>query len=311
MSSTAASSAPGTPLRSVGEPVRVALMGSALWLDGCFPTAPTHGLQAARFEVASAAGEDEAEPVLARVRAFRPHVSVVLDPPSLPIQTLRALPGVTLGVLVGAAGSAQLEPAVNALDRVVSFQPALTGEQIGAAKIWRAIPPPISDALYGEVRPLHRAPRTMALGRSTEHRELMLMPAKHHHDLLQVIHGVSGEALVEILREYDVGVYVARESGGGFGHQVGVHLAAGHLLLSEQLSPAHGLERSIDYLQVESADGLVGMLDRLGRFPEMYERVRVRGRLKAEQYRASRLFARLTHDLLADVAAFGTQTSEA
>jgi hypothetical protein len=31
----------------------------------------------------------------------------------------------------------------------------------------------------------------------------------------------------------------------------------------------------------------------------------VRGRLKAEQFRASRLFARLIHDLHLDVAAFG------
>jgi hypothetical protein len=47
------------------------------------------------------------------------------------------------------------------------------------------------------------------------------------------------------------------------------------------------------------------VLDRLGRFPEMHARVRVRGRLKAEQYRASRLFGRLMHDLRRDVAAFG------
>jgi hypothetical protein len=37
----------------------------------------------------------------------------------------------------------------------------------------------------------------------------------------------------------------------------------------------------------------------------MHQRIRVRGRLKAEQYRSSRLFARVVHDLLADVSAFG------
>jgi hypothetical protein len=37
----------------------------------------------------------------------------------------------------------------------------------------------------------------------------------------------------------------------------------------------------------------------------MHQRVRVRGRLKAEQYRSSRVFARLVHDLVADVATFG------
>jgi hypothetical protein len=84
-----------------------------------------------------------------------------------------------------------------------------------------------------------------------------------------------------------------------------MHLASGQLLLAEALRPEHGLERNIDYLQVESPDGLKWVLDRLRRFPEMHQRIRVRGRLKAEQYRASRLFARLTHDLLADLTAFG------
>jgi hypothetical protein len=123
--------------------------------------------------------------------------------------------------------------------------------------------------------------------------------------VLQVIHGVSGVAMAQLLQECGVGIYVAPEPGGGFGHQVPLHLAAGHLLLCEQLRPAHGLERNIDYLQIDSAEGLVWVLDRLGRFPEMYRRICVRGRLKAEQYRASRIFARLVGDMLLDISAFG------
>jgi len=256
----------------------------------------------ARFETSGAV---DGERVPDAVNDFRPHVSMVFDPLSLPVEALRMLPGVTLGLLVANAPEGPATRAAEGLDRLVSFDPALTGAHLGARQIWRAIPPPVSDALYGEMRPLHRAPRAMSIGLSSEHREAMLMPAKHHHDLLQVIHGVHGEPLAELLAECDVGVYVAREPGGGFGHQVGTHLAAGHLLLSEPLSPAHGLERNIDYVQVDSPDGLVWLLDRLGRFPEMHRRIRVRGRLKAEQYRASRLFSRLAHDLLLDVAAFG------
>jgi hypothetical protein len=302
MSSPAVRSATVHPLRPAGGPLRVAFVGARVWIDGCCPSAPTHALTPARFETANSGG---IERTLAAVDAFRPHVSVIFDPPSVPVDALRALPGVTLGVLVAGAPAGPPAQALDGLDRLVCFDPALTGARSGAGEIWRAIPPPVSDLLYGEVRPLHRAPRAISLGRSSAHRELMLTPAKHHHDLLQAIHGVSGEPLGELLGEYDVGVYVACEPGGGFGHQVGVHLAAGQLLLSEELTPMHGLERNIDYLQVDSPDGLVWLLDRLGRFPEMHQRVRVRGRLKAEQYRASRLFARLTHDLLADVAAFG------
>jgi hypothetical protein len=66
------------------------------------------------------------------------------------------------------------------------------------------------------------------------------------------------------------------------------------------------LERDIDYLNFDSPEELVWAMDRLARFPEMHERVRVRGRMKAEGYRASWVFGRLLHDLELDVAAFGS-----
>jgi hypothetical protein len=188
---------------------------------------------------------------------------------------------------------------------VASFQPALTGERTGKRVLWRAIPPPINDSFFDDVRPLHGSPRVMSVGRSTPHREDMLLPAKHHYDLLQLLHGVSGDALREWLGEYDIGVYVPPTEHGGFGQQVGMHLAAGQLLLSERLAPAHGLELNIDYLAIRAPGDVVTALERVARFPEMHQRIRVRGRLKAEQYRSSRLFARVVHDLLADVSAFG------
>ncbi|MGN6373434.1 MAG: hypothetical protein ACTHM1_10685, partial [Solirubrobacteraceae bacterium] len=192
------------------------------------------------------------------------------------------------------------------VDRLVTFDPALTGTAVDGGEVWRAIPPAVNDALFADVRMLHRAPRAMSIGRSTEHREAMLMSAKHHHDLLQVCHGVSGAPLVELCHEYDVGVYVARQWGGAFGWQAAMHLACGHLLLSETLRPAHGLERNIDYLEVDSPERLLDKLDRLARFPEMSRSARVRGRRKAEYFRATRVFARVAHDLLRDVAAFGS-----
>jgi hypothetical protein len=287
--------------------LRLAFLGPPVWLESCCPPDRTSEYSARRLPILY--GSD-VERTLHAAERFAPHVSVVFDPVCLPAEGLHRLPGTTLGVLVGGADGTQLSRAVSALDRVLSFRPELTGVQIGSGWLWRAIPPPVGDALFGDVRPLHRRPRTMVIGRSTEYREHMLMPAKHHHDLLQVIHGVSGEALIELLRDYDVGVYVAPEHGGGFGVQVGMHLAAGQLLFAEGLDPAHGLERGIDYVHFNSPEELVWALERLARFPEMYQRLRVRGRMKAERYRASRLFHRIAHDLLADVAAFGSKRAQ-
>jgi hypothetical protein len=247
---------------------------------------------------------------LEQVQRSGADVTVIFDPPlvarTLPDGSLTALPGVTLGVLTAGIPADAASAQARAVDRLVTFDPALTGTAVDGAEVWRAIPPPVNDALFADVPALHRAPRVMSLGRSTEHREAMLMPAKHHHDLLQVCHGLSGAPLVDLCREYDVGVYVARQWGGAFGWQAAMHLAAGHLLLSETLRPAHGLERNIDYLEIDSPEGLVDKLDRLARFPEMSRSARVRGRRKAEYFRASSVFARVAHDLLRDVAAFGS-----
>lgn len=288
-------------LQPAAQALRVAMIGPGVWLDGCFPAGPRARLKPRRFAVP---GDRAADSVVEDLERFRPDVSIVLDPVSLPAAALEALPGTSLGVLVSGLPPEDRGD-VGRLDRLVAFTPALTGEAVGDGAVWRAIPPPVSDLLYGEPRRPRRAPRAMSIGASSDHRETVLLPAKHHYDVLQLIHGVSGEPLREVLAEYDVGIFVPPHAGGGFGHQVGVHLAAGQLLLSEPLAPAHGLERNIDYLQFDQPHVLTWLLERLSRFPEMHQSIRVRGRLKAEQYRASRIFARILNDLLLDVATFG------
>ncbi len=280
-------------------PPRVAFIGSPAWLEACAPPEATDELLPALIESGPGAA------VAAALADFAPSATVVLDPPNVDAELLRSIPGVSLGVLVGELPTGAEAAGLGTLDRLLSFRPALTGERIANTMVWRAIPPPVSDALYHDVRPLHGPPRVMTIGRATPHREAVLMPAKHHHDVLQLNHGVRGELLRELLSCYDVGIYVAPQRGGGYGQQVGMHLAAGQLLVSDALVPSHGLERDIDYLQIRLDADLVSVLDRLKRFPEMYQRIRVRGRLKAEQFRSSRVFARIVYDLLADVATFG------
>ncbi len=294
-------------------PRRVAYVGARVWLDASTPpaasqdaTADVHGRA---FALPGTVGSD-AEATLAGLRAFDPHVVVIFDPPALPGElqsalAARALECATVGILVSGLPGAEAGFDVRCCDRLVSFDTALTGEGIGGGRVWRAIPPPVSDAFFGDVRTLHGPSRAITIGRSTAHREAIIEPAKHHHDLMQVLHGVTGNVLVDLLSDYDVGVYVPPHGGPGFGVQVGMHLAAGQLLVATLLGPTHGLERDIDYLQVDSAEALARLLERLGRFPEMYFKIRVRGRMKAEHYRASRLFPRLAYDLLADLAAFG------
>ena len=91
-----------------------------------------------------------------------------------------------------------------------------------------------------------------------------------------------------------------------FENRVCLHLAAGHLVISEPLSPTHGLESGIDFLEFQSGDHLARILATLRRDATVWHTVRVRGRRKAEQFRASRVYPRMVTDLFADMRAFGS-----
>jgi len=82
-------------------------------------------------------------------------------------------------------------------------------------------------------------------------------------------------------------------------------------VISEPLSQLHGLEPGIDFLELRGSGMLGNTLEALSRFPRAFDRVRVRGRLKAELFRASRVYPRLVADLLRDLPARGTERAVA
>ena len=300
---TAPSGSARQELRSRAEKsIRLAIVGPQAWLAQCTP-ASVRGAHSIR--TFSVSGHSSGDGLAEGLASFDPHVTVLLDIASLSSELLERAPGTTLGVLVDGIPPGGMSSRLEAVDRLLSFDPQLTWEEIAGKELWRAIPPPVGDRLFSDGQRREGPPRALSIGVATPHREWMLLPAKHHHDLLEVIQGAHEDHVRALFAGHDIGVYIPPEPTGGFGAEIGQHLAAGRLLLCGELSPTHGLERGIDYLQVDTPDGLVWVLDRLARFPGMYRRIRIRGRMKAEQYRASRVFSRLIHDLRADVGAFG------
>jgi hypothetical protein len=176
---------------------------------------------------------------------------------------------------------------------------------------WRARPLPVDDALFADVRRSRRPPRALFLGRSTEHRERFLAGPKAELDVVHAAFGISGDDLARLLRAHDIAVNLHNEPYPSFENRVCLHLAAGQLVISEALSPTHGLEPDVDYLEVAEPDQLLAVLRAAVRFPHAYDRVRIRGRRKAEAFRASRVYPRLVDDLLLDLRVFGTDRAAA
>lgn len=299
-----------------GLPLRTAFVGQSTFFEACALGQPAGGLEPRFFEFRRGG---DADGLRAALEAFAPHVVAVFRPEILPAGVLADLGAARIGFLTepiprtrGAAhpdlqrrlGELRNVDPAN-VDRVVSFDPMIVDTAADILPVWRSLPLPVNDRYYRPVGDSLGRPRILFVGRSTEHREKMLTPVKHEFDVLHLAFGVHADRLETALDEHDVGINLHNEPYPSFENRVCLHLAAGHLVITEPLSPLHGLEPGIDVIEVGTPDGLQGTIERMHRFPGIFHRVRVRGRRKAELYRASRVWPRLLHDLLADLEAFG------
>lgn len=192
-------------------------------------------------------------------------------------------------------------------DRLMTFDPLSAGAAATVGPVWRAVPLPVDDRFFvPEPHEAAHPPRVAFVGWSTPHRERMLVDVKHHFDVLHVAGGLHGDALRDFLGRVDVAINLHNEPYPTFENRVSLHLAAGHLVLSEPLSPPHGLEPGIDFLQFETPGGLVELVASVRARDSDHRSVRLRGRRKAEAFRASAVWPRIAGDLLTDVRAFGT-----
>jgi hypothetical protein len=279
------------PVPPLDAPMRVAFLGSAATTSAHALHDPVAGALPRFVDVRPGA---DVRRVRAALADAAPHVVVALAPDTLPPGALDGLRAATLAVAPPGT------PAPEGYDRILRT-PGPGGD--GA---WRSRPLPVDDRLYAPVRPGRRPARAVCVGRSTEHREWVLTPSKHAHDVVHYAHGLVGAAFADVMAAADVGIALHAEPGGGFPSQALLHLAAGQLLISERLTPPAGLEPGIDFLPIDSREELMALLHQLQLRPDAYERVRIRGRLKADDHHASRVWPRIVRDLLHDLRVFGT-----
>jgi hypothetical protein len=294
----------------------VAFIGQRQYFTSCVP----HG---ALF-IDHRGGADPG-PMLRAVEQASPDVVVVFRPEIVPAGAFDDLDAVTLGfnteplprvVDPDDAHPDQVERLgelaqtdIGQFDRIITFDPlSAEAAHVAGIPVWRSLPLPVADELYvDEVAPMREPPRLLFLGYATEHRERWLVDSKHRFDLLHIAHGVHGGRLKQLFDRTDVAVNLHYDRYLSFENRICLHLAAGHLVLSEPLSPTHGLEPGLDYLEVSSPDVLTETIVSLREYPGIWDATRRRGRRKVEQFRASRMWPRILQDLERDLAAFGTQ----
>ena len=299
-------------------PPRVAYVGQSTFFEACVPSREHETFIEFRENV-------EPTPMRDALDRFAPDAVVVFRPETLPPGTLADVPAPIVGFLTEPVPRSldgtphpdlakrrrdlqRLDP--DNVDRIVSFDPNIVPVADEVFPVWRSLPIPVADRLFRDPKPLADPPNLVFIGRSTPHRERYLQPVKAKYDLLHVAFGAGVEDLERFLTEHEVTLNLHNEPYPSFENRVCLHLAAGHLVISEELSPKHGLEPGRDYVEVGSPEELMRALEDVERDRETAERIRICGRTKAEAYRASTTFDRLIEDLFRDVAAFGAPRRE-
>jgi hypothetical protein len=302
-------------------PLRLAFVGQSTFFEACALLPTVDPRVEPRFHEFRGGGDVDA--LLVALASFDPDVVIVFRPEIIPTGAFSTMRARTLGFLTeplprtgNGTGAAHedLERRLAELtkvdssnfDRIVAFDPLIAATADRVLPVWRAVPIPVSDRYYRAVAPPQPASPPLFVGRSTEHRERLLTPSKHRFDVLHLAFGVDAARLERLMDEHWLAINAHNEPYPSFENRVCLHLAAGHLVLSEPLSPDHGLEAGIDFLEFRGADHLERLLAALQRDATLWHAVRVRGRRKAEQFRASRVYPRLVADLLADVRTFGS-----
>jgi len=309
----------GYPLPEPGELLRLAIVGQSSYFLQCALEEPSDWASPAFFDFRSGA-DDHA--LLERVRAFDPHVVLVFRPELIPARAFHALRALTLGWLTEPLPrGTEADPHPDLVrrldylrgadptnfDRIVCFDPLVIPAASQILPVWRSVPLPVADSLYAEEITTDPAVRPLFIGRSTPHREWMLELSKHVRDVLHIGHGTSIEDLRELLRTTTIGLNLHNEPYPSFENRVPILMAAGRVVVSEPLSPNHGLEPGIDYIEVLNPWEVDQAIWAIRHFPEAWELMRLRGRVKAELFRASRVYPRLLANTFHDVAVFGSE----
>jgi hypothetical protein len=300
--------------------LRVAFVGQGVFFRQCSLEMPAGGVEPAFLDFRAGAPP---EPLLARLRELDPDVVLVFRPEIVPRGLFDSLRALTVGYLTEplprdprAGGVAhrdlkerlwwleQVDP--GNFDRVVSFDPLIADTARSVLPVWRSLPIPVADSLFMDVRPRGGPPRLLFVGRSTEHREEFLAPVERAHPIVHIGHGLFGERLARFLADVDVQLNLHNNPYPTFENRVCIALAAGHLVISEPLSPRHELTPGRDYLEADTPEGLLALVDELAREPQSYTDVQAAGRRQAERFRASVVYPQLVRDALADVDAHGS-----
>src|SRR3954462_4972352 len=248
------------PAPPAGGALRIAFVGQSTYFRATSLDEQSDRVRTTYVEFREGRNADD---LMAALRDHDPHVVVVFRPELIPPGLFHNQRFAALGFLteplprLAGVRHPDLDRRLYELraidqsnfDRVVAFDPLFveTAEEI--MPVWRSLPLPVADRHYRDVQPIRQHPPVCFVGRSTQHRERFLLPIKHEFDILHLAFGVDADRLGDVRAEHEVTINHHNEPYESFENRVCIHLAAGHLVISEKLNRAPGPGPAPAYLE--------------------------------------------------------------
>lgn len=296
--------------------IRLAFVGQSTYFLGVSLTQTINGINPKFFDYRPGDSDDH---VRQELQKFKPDIVIAFKPESFPPDFFKSISGEKIGwftepiprstgLLTGLSLSSQTrdlrrrkgalaDKDFSQFNKFISYDPYISDSLADLVDVWRSFPLPVDDHYYVDEVSVTGPAMFGFLGRTTKHRDKFLLPALHSTDLLYVSHGAFGSTLDYLLKQINVGVNLHNEDYPNFENRVPLHLACGHLVVSEPLSPRHGLEPDTDFLEIGTPREFLLTLSAIIDDFSSFHPARVRGRMKAEYFRSSRIYTEIVNAL--------------
>jgi hypothetical protein len=294
-----------TPQLDQTGPLRVAFVGQRSYFGPASLPDQLPGLHSSFVDYSFG---DDITRAAQEIRAIAPHVVVAFRPEKLTSLLGTVGPSLRIGMFTEPVASKRVnrhadlrrrrrelhELHPNSCNLYIGFNPLFAEAWSSLVELSSCMPIPVRDDIYINPNLIGECDISggIFVGRVTERRNHFLAPLKHHFEWTVVDHGLRN------LDDVSIAVNLHNEKYANYENRVSLHLARGHLVLTEPLQPMYELHEGLNILNFQIPSQLQELVESIEADPARYRQIAIRGRLAADSFRASRLWP----DRLVDLA---------
>ena len=289
-------------------PLRVVFLGQRVYFGPTSLPRKSPGLEATFVD--HTWGEDPAD-TLQAISSIRPHLVVAYRPEKLGDVLTQMRDVLRIGFFPEPAATpggpkhpdlnhrlAELQEVdPNSCDIFFGFNPLFADAWNSVVDLAGCMPLPVRDDIYIDPNRIG-IPSTdqgIFVGRVTDRRNDYLLSLKHHFNWTVVDHGLRS------LADISIAVNLRNENYPNYENRVSLHLARGHLLLTEPVQPTYELHEGLNLLNFASPQELLDLARSIEHDAEPFHPIAIRGRLSADSFRATSLWPDRFVDLAASL----------